>query len=54
MRERCQACGRPIVLVNIDKARGVVGLTYGWVHTSRWVRHRPIPSEMLSEEIRRG
>lgn len=43
--DRCRACGKPIVLVNIDKMRGVVGLTYGWVHASRWVRHAAIPPE---------
>ncbi|QCW22240.1 hypothetical protein PP485_gp55 [Gordonia phage ThankyouJordi] len=42
---RCIACGKPIVLINYDKARGVVGLTQAWVHRSRWVRHRPIPPE---------
>lgn len=43
---RCQACGKPIVLINYDKARGVVGLTKAWVHRSRWVRsHRPIPPQ---------
>lgn len=34
-RDRCRACGKPIVLVNIDKRRGVVGLTMAWVHVSR-------------------
>lgn len=43
MMKRCMACGKPIALVNIDKMRGIVGLTYGWVHTSRWVRHVAIP-----------
>jgi hypothetical protein len=41
----CQACGKPIVLINYDKARGIVGLTQAWVHTSRWVRHKPWPPE---------
>lgn len=41
----CMACGKRIVLINIDKARGVVGLQQGWVHTSRWVRHRPVVKE---------
>lgn len=40
---RCAACGKPIVLVNVDKLRGVIGLTQGWVHVSRWVRHAAIP-----------
>ena len=42
-RDVCMACGKPILLVNIDKMRGVIGLTQGWVHASRWVRHRAIP-----------
>lgn len=43
----CIACGKPIILVNLDKARGFVGLTQGWVHVSRLRRfmHRPIPAE---------
>ena len=33
---RCAVCGGPIALVNIDKLRGVVGLTRGWVHVGRF------------------
>ncbi len=46
---RCAACGGEIVLVNIDKARGIVGLTMAWVHRSRWKRHAAIPPTMLKE-----
>lgn len=44
---RCVACGKPIVLVNVDKLRGIVGLTQGWVHVSRWRNrsHRAIPPD---------
>lgn len=55
----CQACGKRIVLVNLDKMRGVVGLTMGWVHVSRLgraklrARHRPIPTEYLNDEAKR-
>lgn len=54
MRDRCVACGKPIVLVNIDKARGVIGLTQGWVHVSRWANrtHRAIPPEIIEEDHR--
>ncbi len=55
MTERCVACGKPIVLVNVDKMRGVIGLTHGWVHASplrRWM-HQPIPPEYLRDEVRR-
>lgn len=46
----CGACGRLIALVNIDKLRGIVGMTYGWVHITRTGRiknrrHRPVPPE---------
>lgn len=37
---RCQSCGNLIALVNIDKLRGVVGLTYGWVHITRLGRFK--------------
>jgi hypothetical protein len=48
MDERCVACGKPIVLVNVDKARGVVGLTMGYVHRSRRAnRNHTIPPEAL-------
>lgn len=45
----CEACGKPIVLVNVDKMRGVVGLTMGWVHRSRRAnrKHRAIPAADL-------
>lgn len=33
--DNCRACGHLIALVNIDKLRGVVGLTRGWVHITR-------------------
>jgi uncharacterized protein with PIN domain len=46
---RCEACGKPIVKINYDKARGVVGLTTAWVHSNRWVRHKPIAPEHLKE-----
>ena len=42
MTRYCEACGKPVVLINIDKARGIVGLTHAWVHVSRWARHAPI------------
>lgn len=45
MTRHCEACGKPVVLINYDKARGIVGLTMAWVHVSRWTRHRPIVSE---------
>lgn len=45
MTNTCQACGKAVVLINLDMARGVVGLTRGWVHTSRWARHAPIVEE---------
>ena len=41
----CEACGKPVRLINLDKARGRVGLTMAWVHVSRWARHRPIVTE---------
>lgn len=47
--DTCLACGKPIVLVNFDKLRGVVGMTMAWYHVTmfgnikRW-GHRPIPS----------
>lgn len=58
MRERCVACGKPIVLVNVDKMRGVIGLTQGWIHVARWRAvgagmgwtHRAIPPEYLRPE----
>lgn len=34
----CDACGGLVALVNVDKLRGIVGLTQGWVHISRWGR----------------
>lgn len=51
--QRCVACGKPIHLINWDKARGVIGMTHAWVHTSRWVRHKPIPAEYLKKEATR-
>lgn len=56
MAERCVACGKPITLVNIDKMRGVVGLTKGWLHVSRWANrsHRAIPRELLDREDHDG
>lgn len=50
MSEQCMACGKPIVLVNVDKLRGVIGLTQGWIHVSRRANrsHRAIPKEALS------
>jgi hypothetical protein len=47
MATRCRACGRPIKLINIDMRRGIVGLTMGWVHYSRWANrtHVAIPPE---------
>lgn len=44
---RCDACGGRIVLVNLDKLRGIVGLTMGYVHVSRWRRHRVVIPEAL-------
>lgn len=41
----CEQCGKVIVLINYDKARGVVGLTQAWVHKSRWARHAPVVPE---------
>jgi hypothetical protein len=48
----CQVCGKTLALINIDKARGIVGLTMGWVHVSRYGRikrrnHLPVPPEGL-------
>jgi hypothetical protein len=37
---RCGACGHLIALVNTDMMRGVVGLTYGWVHITRGGRYK--------------
>jgi hypothetical protein len=50
MTERCAACGRRCVLVNVDKLRGVIGLTMGWVHVSRWANftHRAIPESRVT------
>jgi hypothetical protein len=45
---RCEACGKPIVKINYDKARGV-GMTTAWVHANRWIRHKPIAPEHLKE-----
>lgn len=47
--EVCQACGKRIVLVNVDKMRGKIGLTMGWLHVSRRANrsHRAIPAEIL-------
>lgn len=45
MRRRFEACGKPVVLVNVDKLQGRIGLRQGWVHASRWARHRPIVME---------
>lgn len=52
MGEVCVACGKPIVLVNIDKMRGVIGLTRGWVHVSRRANrsHVAIPKEALRDD----
>ena len=47
---KCEACGKPIVKINYDKSRGVVGLTMAWVHTNRFVRHKPIAPEHLKDE----
>jgi len=49
MTERCMACGKPIVLVNLDKLRGIVGMTMGYIHVSRRANrnHRAIPEEAL-------
>jgi hypothetical protein len=46
---KCVACGKEIVVVNIDKMRGIVGLTKAWVHKSRRANrnHRAIPEEAL-------
>jgi len=44
--DNCRACGHLIALVNVDKLRGVVGLSYGWVHvtrTGRLERRRHVP-----------
>lgn len=49
---RCAACGKQIVTINYDKARGVVGLTMAWVHVNRWARHAPIAREHLREGAR--
>lgn len=35
---KCDVCGKTVMLTNIDKLRGVVGLTYGWVHVNRFGR----------------
>ena len=50
--ERCVACGKPIVLVNLDKRRGVVGMTRGWMHASRRANrsHVAIPKESLRDD----
>lgn len=39
------------MLVNIDKARGIVGLSMAWIHTSRRANrsHAAIHPEMLGE-----
>lgn len=52
MGDRCVACGKPIVLVNVDKMRGVIGLTKAWIHVSRWANrsHRAIPRELLIDQ----
>lgn len=52
MAERCVACGKPIVLINYDKARGVIGLTMAWVHVSWWANrtHKAIPPEMVASD----
>ena len=51
MPSTCMACGKQIRLVNVDKMRGVVGLTMGWVHVSRRANrsHRAIPWEADDE-----
>ena len=56
MSDLCVACGKPIVLVNIDKMRGVVGLTQGWIHRSRRPKrnHRAIPQEMVEKWVADG
>lgn len=41
----CEACGKPVRLINLDKAMGLVGQTMGWVHVSGWARHRPVVTE---------
>ena len=53
--ETCMACGKPIVLINYDKARGVIGLTMAWVHVSRRANrsHQVIPREYLRPEVNR-
>lgn len=48
--DHCGACGHLIALVNVDKMRGVVGLSMGWVHITRYGRikgrkHVPIGPE---------
>jgi hypothetical protein len=49
----CEACDKEIVLINYDKARGVIGLTMVWVHVSRRANrsHRamPPPDEEVDE-----
>jgi len=54
MRDQCAACGRPLVALNVDKMRGVVGLTYGWFHQARWRDrlHRAVPLSMIEETDR--
>jgi len=32
----CTRCGGLVALTNVDKMRGIVGLTQGWVHINRW------------------
>ena len=41
----CEACGKPVRLINLDKAMGRVGKTMGWVHVSGWAPHRPVVTE---------
>ena len=41
----CEACGKPVRLINLDKAMGRVGKIMGWVHVSGLARHRPVVTE---------
>ena len=47
MADRCVACGKPIVLVDMDSRRGIISLDLEWVHVSRRANrtHRAIPPE---------
>lgn len=46
MTDTCIACGKTVVAVH-DPSGGPVSLRMMWVHTSRWVRHRPVVEDML-------